>query len=387
MLSRNWRDLEEGYEAAERLEWQAWVEGGSRVAETLFGSNDVLRDAEIELRRNGEAVDAEVDAAVAGARRSAVLWTSAVAGVLGVVWLVRLGFADNPLARIAASASEGLFASGVVLPVAAGLLVLGLVAASGAMLARCGGALMRAERSRRKYMLTADEVGRVIVNTPTVSVVNAWQALLTDGDGPEGVVPWRHPEAAGRLVGELVTFVPDMYYGMENVPVTGTSSVDLLIVGPSRVWALELGGCVGCRSAEGGERDRAESAVRPMAERQQRLDESVAALKALLRRKCPDVDMKDRVSGLVVDLESAWVAPWELGREHEVDQCWVCCYREIYDDGYRYGPQQWKLLGAISRNAAVLREIRGEEAIEAAEVAYAVVSSGIQRSLAQGTEP
>jgi hypothetical protein len=389
ILSRHWVDLEEGFEKAEELEWQAWLEGGSSIAARLCETNDLLQDAQIEYRRDARAADRQREAALGAIRWLVAGWTSAVVPLLGGLWLLRVAPVDNPLARALAGASEAILARGDVLPVMAALSVVGFLGVGAVFMTKYAVAVAQARQSERKLEATAQASEAVILNAPTVSVMGAWASILTVDDATEGDVLWRRPKAVEELMLKFREYLSDGYYGLVNVPITGTSTVDLLIVGRSRVWALELGGRAPAAGGGAGEPPPSKTDVRPTAERQRRVDQSVAALKELLRGKCEGYDVENGASGLVVNLDSSWMSPWDVPAKHTPDQCWVCCYREVYDDGCPDEQLQWRLLGAIARNAAELMEEQGETAVSVAESAYEQVMCGIRCALGQdaGMQP
>lgn len=126
---------------------------------------------------------------------------------------------------------------------------------------------------------------------------------------------------------------------------------------------------------------------RQRVERLRRVEESVYALMQLLQNRSGGVDLGERVAGTVVDLKSAWMEPRDALAKHKCDGCWVCCLRSVQDGAWDEPLDevyQWRILGAIARNAAEMTEEHGESSVSLAESAYDHVLDGIRGILQQG---
>ena len=162
------------------------------------------------------------------------------------------------------------------------------------------------------------------------------------------------------------------WVGLVNVPITSTLNVDLLLVGPTGVWVLELGGV-----ASEGESVQQELSAKDLADaeakRLMRAADQLSALTLLLEEHCPTVDLAFRVAGGTVRYEKAPKAHgkgldgpehkggWEMSRARILDG--------VRDD--ELGDEDcWQVLDVLARNAAELSEDFEQSSMVLAEEVY-----------------
>ena len=387
ILRRYWRDLEDGHEKVVDLDWQAWVEGGGEAATKFCHLHDDAWQVEHQYEKRVEAADRRRRQAGELAFRFLRDWLVFVAAVVGALWLLRTVPAENPLGKLLATACEAVAASGKLPLVAAVLTGMTVLLALAWLGAEHGSASWQEKRAMREFKSKGLPAPSAVLNAPSVSVMRAWVELLTKGDAGESGIAWNDDAAVEELLRKFAKRLPGKFIGLVNVPITPTSTVDLLVVGPSGVWALELGGPAPSAGLAIGGSSLLKAEGRQRVERLRRVEESVYALMQLLQNRSGGVDLGERVAGTVVDLKSAWMEPRDALAKHKCDGCWVCCLRSVQDGAWDEPLDevyQWRILGAIARNAAEMTEEHGESSVSLAESAYDHVLDGIRGILQQG---
>lgn len=399
-LSSDWSDLAEGYKEAGKFDWLAWKDGGEEVAFRFGALSDKVVKA---LKRYQENASAWIAAEAAihetcrqeqeSARRFVVgaafqvVWVAAV--FAAVCWAMGKAMGAGVVredwgAVLMPFIHTGLLRGGTV----------AVIAGWSAIWAAASLALLRALAVKRKRAALAvlDKEGipdePVLMDTPNLSVRDVWVEALSQAGSAGTDVTWRQGNAAEAVVAKMGKYLSYAFVGMADVPITSTQNVDLLVVGPTGVWALELGGTVsegdGKQQADSGPEDRG----RADGVRLERAAKCVAELTRLLQDRCPGVDLKMRILGGVVRLDATDKDLAEVRRSPECEGCWGT-WLEKMNEGVREElieeSDRWLILDTLARNAAELGERFGVSSVPLAQAAYDRVVAHISGFRDQGT--
>jgi hypothetical protein len=375
-LSRFWIDLAVGRERARQLGDLAWKEGGELVAISFGTFSDEVMDARERWRELVAARDAEYAGVLdaysrecTSGRKFVMLASLLVAGSAvtygAAVWLSAIA-GDGAGAILARLPELGHQAA-----------IAGLIGVWSAVWAAGSIAHLKGEAGKRKRaaMQELDRKGYPRdprLDTPNTSVTEAWLEALHEGRPPEAEVVWREGVAAQAVVANLRRRLDQHWVGLVNVPITPTLNVDLLLVGPSGVWVLELGGV-----ASEGESVQQELSAKDLADaeakRLMRAADQLSALTQLLEEHCPTVDLAFRVAGGTVRYEKA---PKDHGKrldgpEHKGGwEMWRARILGGARDDELDEEDCWQVLDVLARNAAELSEDFEQSSMVLAEEVY-----------------